>query len=166
VQFCGDCPDTLVAAAKQLPTGTFDAVDLNCGCPQGIAKRGHYGAFLLSEGDLIEAIIRRWDMELPCPVTCKIRLVVGRHAEQDLQTTLNLASSLEAAGLSVLCVHGRTKEQKGQSTGPCDWDAIAAVRRRLGIPVIANGGIETYEDALRCLNHTGCDGVMSSEALL
>eukprot|EP00747_Dinoflagellata_sp_TGD_P166755 gnl/TRDRNA2_/TRDRNA2_190042_c0_seq1.p1 gnl/TRDRNA2_/TRDRNA2_190042_c0~~gnl/TRDRNA2_/TRDRNA2_190042_c0_seq1.p1 ORF type:complete len:417 (-),score=71.86 gnl/TRDRNA2_/TRDRNA2_190042_c0_seq1:87-1301(-) len=163
VQFCGDDPETLTSAAKQLPVGTHDAVDLNCGCPQGIAKRGHYGAFLLTEKDLLESIVKRMDSELTVPVTAKIRLL---HKAPDLQDTLNLASTLEAAGLSVLCVHGRTKEMKGQSVGVCDWDSIAAVRRRVNIPVIANGGIETYEDATRCLEATGCDAVMSSEALL
>jgi len=161
-QFCGDDPDTLLAAAQQLPAGSFDAVDLNLGCPQGIARRGHYGAFLLSERDLLEAIVRRLDSELPVPVTVKMRLL----AADDLQETLALASALEAAGASAICLHGRTKEMKGQFTGPCNWDAIAAVRRRVNVPVIANGGIQTYQDVVKCFEATGCDAVMSSEALL
>jgi len=161
-QFCGDDPSTLLAAAQQLPAGTFDAVDLNLGCPQGIARKGHYGAFLLSERDLLEGIVRKLDTNLPVPVTVKMRLV----STGDLQDTLALASALEAAGASAICLHGRTKEMKGQSTGPCDWDAIAALRRRVSVPLIANGGIQTYEDATRCLQATGCDAVMSSEALL
>ncbi|CAK8992826.1 tRNA-dihydrouridine(16/17) synthase [NAD(P)(+)]-like (tRNA-dihydrouridine synthase 1-like) [Durusdinium trenchii] len=80
--------------------------------------------------------------------------------------TLNLASRLEAAGASVLCLHGRTKEMKGQFTGPCDWEAIAAVRKRVNIPLIANGGIQTFQDVERCLAATGANAVMSSEALL
>lgn len=162
VQFCGDDPETILAAAKRLPEGKFDAVDLNLGCPQGIARKGHYGAFLLTEGDLIRAIVRKLDTELTTPVTVKIRMV----NKDDLQDTLNLASSLEAAGASVLCFHGRTKEMKGQFTGQCDWEAIAAMKKRLTIPVIANGGIHTHEDVVRCLNATGCDAVMSSEAIL
>mmetsp|Transcript_129285 Transcript_129285/g.360067 ORF Transcript_129285/g.360067 Transcript_129285/m.360067 type:complete len:425 (-) Transcript_129285:27-1301(-) len=162
VQFCGDDPSTLLAAAQQLPAGTFDAVDLNLGCPQGIARKGHYGAFLLSERDLLEGIVRRLDASLPVPVTVKMRLV----SADDLQDTLSLASALEAAGASAICLHGRTKEMKGQFTGPCNWDAIAAVRQRVSVPLIANGGIRTYEDVTRCLEATGCDAVMSSEALL
>jgi tRNA-dihydrouridine synthase 1 len=56
VQFCGDDPATLLAAAR-LVQHRCDAIDLNCGCPQGIARRGHYGAFLLDEPELIEAIV-------------------------------------------------------------------------------------------------------------
>ncbi|CAE7403238.1 Dus1l [Symbiodinium necroappetens] len=126
-------------AAKLLPPNSVDAVDLNCGCPQGIARKGHYGAFLLSEPEVIEGIVRTLDRELAVPSTVKIRLVNAN----ELQDTLKLVSRLEAAGASVLCLHGRTKEMKGQSTGPPNWDAIAAVKRRVGIPLIANGGIHT-----------------------
>jgi len=163
VQFCGDNPQTLLDAARQLPAGSFDAVDLNLGCPQGIARRGHYGAFLLSERDLLEGIVRTLDSELPVPVTIKMRLV---STASDLQDTMALASGLEAAGASVVTLHGRTKEMKGQSTGPCNWDAIAAVKKRLHVPVIANGGIHTYDDVVRCFEATGCDAVMSSESIL
>ena len=55
-QFCGDDPATLLAAAS-LAQGECDAIDLNCGCPQAIARRGHYGAFLLEEPDLIVRIV-------------------------------------------------------------------------------------------------------------
>lgn len=161
-QFCGDDPQTVLAAAKLLPPGSVDAVDLNCGCPQGIARKGHYGAYLLSEPDVIEGIVSTLDKELSVPSTVKIRLV-NNH---ELQDTLNLVSRLEAAGASVLCLHGRTKEMKGQFTGPADWDAIAAVRKRVGIPLIANGGIQTFQDVERCLQATGANAVMSSEALL
>ncbi|CAJ1413520.1 unnamed protein product [Effrenium voratum] len=161
-QFCGDDPQTVLKAAQLLPPGSVDAVDLNCGCPQGIARKGHYGAYLLSEPDVIEGIVRTLDQELSVPSTVKIRLVNDR----ELQDTLNLVSRLEAAGASVLCLHGRTKEMKGQFTGPCNWDAIRAVRKRVGIPFIANGGIQSFDDVERCLQATGADAVMSSEALL
>merc|ERR1712008_106015 len=111
-------------------------------------------------GDLLERIVRHLDTNLSVPVTVKMRLV----NTDCLQETIALASALEAAGASVICLHGRTKEMKGQNTGPCNWDAIAAVKQRVGVPLIANGGIETYKDALRCMEATGCDAVMSSEA--
>lgn len=163
VQFCGDDPATMVAAAKHCET-QCDAVDINLGCPQGIARKGHYGAFLLEEGDLVESIVRTMDAELAVPVTCKIRLL--RPEPEYLQDTLNLARRLEAAGASLLTVHGRTKEMKGQHTGPVDWEAVKMIKSQMGIPVFVNGGIETFEDVERCLALTGADGVMSSEGLL
>lgn len=163
VQFCGDDPATMVAAAKHVQ-GQCDAVDINLGCPQGIARKGHYGAYLLEEGDLIESIVRTMDAELAVPVTCKIRLL--RPGLEHLQDTLKLCHRLEAAGCSLLTVHGRTKEMKGQHTGLVDWEACRLVKSQMGIPVLVNGGIETFQDVERCLAQTGCDGVMSSEGLL
>ena len=66
----------------------------------------------------------------------------------------------------MLVVHGRTREHKKQDTGKANWYMIKRVKESLKIPVIANGGIANYEDCIKCLEYTGCDGVMSSEAIL
>ena len=63
-------------------------------------------------------------------------------------------------------MHGRTKEQNKQLVGTSNWDLIRRIKETVSIPVIANGGIETYEDYQRCLEYTGADAVMSSEGLL
>ena len=57
-QLCGDDPDTVLKAAQMLED-EVDAIDLNFGCPQGIARRGHYGAYLLSEPLLIQSIVKK-----------------------------------------------------------------------------------------------------------
>ena len=156
-QFCGDDPATLLAAARYVQD-RCDAVDLNCGCPQGIARRGHYGAFLLDEPDLIERIVHTLARGLKIPVFVKIRVLPS------IDATLALAQRLEAAGCQMLTVHGRTREQK---TGcACAWDTIALLKRSLRIPVVANGGVEQPEDLERCLAATKCDAVMTSEAAL
>lgn len=99
----------------------------SCGVRQGIAKRGHYGAFLLEEWELLERLVSTLAQNLSVPVTCKIRLLPS------LDDTIQLCHILVRAGCSLLTVHGRTKEQKKDQTGPCDWDAIrriVEVRRR------------------------------------
>jgi len=159
VQFCGNDPQTILAAAK-LVENDCDEVNLNLGCPQGIARRGRYGAFLLTETELLEDIVSTLHKNLKVPVTCKIRLL------STLEATIELAQRLEAAGCAILTVHGRTKEQKKLMTGAVDWHAIRAIKEAVGIPVIANGGIETLEDVERCLAVTTADGVMTSEAVL
>ena len=160
VQFCGDDPAVLLAAAR-LVEHRCDAIDLNLGCPQGIARRGHYGAFLLEEQGLLERIVGTLSgAGLAVPITCKVRVL------PTVEATVRLAQALERAGASVLAVHGRTKEQKKQFTGAVDWAAIAAIKRAVRVPVIANGGVGTYACVQACLAATGCDAVMSSEAVL
>ena len=71
-QFCGNDARILQKAAE-LVQHQCDAIDLNLGCPQGIAKRGNYGAFLLEQVDVVEEIVRHLSSTLTIPVTCKIR---------------------------------------------------------------------------------------------
>lgn len=160
VQFCGDDPQTMANAAAHVHTQCA-AVDINLGCPQGIARKGHYGSFLLTETNLLEEIVRTMDRTVACPVTCKIRKV-----SKEVQDTMHLVYALEAAGCSVLTVHGRTKEEKGQHVREADWETIKLIKQRTSIPVVANGGIGCYDDYLKCMEYTGVDAVMSSEALL
>jgi len=159
-QFAGHDPSILLAAARHVEH-KVDAVDLNLGCPQHIAKRGRYGSFLLEEEDLVVEIVRTLSAGLAVPVTCKIRLFRG-----DLPRTLNLCRRLQEAGCAMLTVHGRNRHQNKQTVGSCDFGAIAQIKAALRIPVVANGGIATLQDVVSCLDATGADGVMSSEAAL
>jgi len=158
-QFCANDPDTLLAAAR-LVEDRCDAVDINFGCPQGIARRGKYGAFLLEDTELVCSLVNILHRHLNIPVTAKIRLL------PDLQQTLYLAERIQEAGASILTVHGRTKEMKQQFTGLADWDAIKTVREKMTIPVFSNGNIQYFDDVQKCMDHTGCCGVMSAEGLL
>jgi tRNA-dihydrouridine synthase 1 len=83
-----------------------DAIDLNFGCPQGIAKRGNYGSFLLSSPDLIVSLISHLHRNLKVPITAKIRIL------PDEEQTIALVRRIEMAGAYLITVHGRTKEQK------------------------------------------------------
>jgi len=160
-QFCGHDPVVLLAAGK-LVQDRCDGVDINLGCPQKIAKRGRYGAYLLKDADLLERIVSTLSQGLRVPVSCKIRLVTG----PDLEPTLELARRLERAGCKLLTVHGRFLEQNKHLVGSCDWDAIRRIKQVVSIPVVANGGIATPDDARACVAATGVDGVMSCEAVL
>lgn len=94
------------------------------------------------------------------PVTCKIRCLPS---EED---TLHLARKIQAAGASLLTVHGRTRDHNKNTVGPANHAAIRRIKKELDIPVIVNGGISDFKDVQMALEFTGCDGVMSSESIL
>lgn len=158
-QLAGHDPDTMVRAGLLLQ-GSVDAIDINLGCPQAIARKGRYGAYLLPDVERVCQIIRALVSELDVPVTCKVRLLPSAAA------TLDACRRFEDAGASALAVHGRRREQNKQYCGAADWAAIAQVRAALSVPLIANGGVSCADDVAACLAATGADAVMSSEALL
>ncbi|CAK7230195.1 tRNA dihydrouridine synthase [Sporothrix curviconia] len=161
VQFCANDPEALLGAARQVAP-YCDAVDLNLGCPQGIARKGHYGAFLQEEPELIAKLIRTLHENLDVPVTAKIRLLDTPEA------SLQYARTVLAAGASILTVHGRRREQKGHMTGIADWKMLRYLRENLPKETVlfANGNVLEHGDVERCLAATGFDGVMSAEGLL
>ncbi|KAL3232565.1 tRNA-dihydrouridine(16/17) synthase [NAD(P)(+)] [Nakaseomyces bracarensis] len=161
VQFCANDPEYLLEAAK-LVEDKCDAVDLNLGCPQGIAKKGHYGSFLMEEWELIHKLIRTLHDNLKVPVTAKIRVF------PEQQKTLDYAKMVLDAGAQFLTVHGRLREQKGQKTGLADWDIIKFLRKELPQDTVffANGNILYPEDIERCSEYINCDAVMSAEGNL
>ncbi|KAM5357641.1 hypothetical protein ACJZ2D_016065 [Fusarium nematophilum] len=161
VQFCANDPDALLVAAKQVAP-YCDAVDLNLGCPQGIARKGHYGAFLQEDQDLIFRLINILHKELAVPVTAKIRILETK------EQTLAYAQNVLKAGASILTVHGRRREQKGHLTGLADWKMIRFLRDSLPkeTVIFANGNILQEGDIEQCLEVTGADGVMSAEGNL
>eukprot|EP00581_Thalassiosira_minuscula_P019469 CAMPEP_0183718586 /NCGR_PEP_ID=MMETSP0737-20130205/11812_1 /TAXON_ID=385413 /ORGANISM="Thalassiosira miniscula, Strain CCMP1093" /LENGTH=394 /DNA_ID=CAMNT_0025948175 /DNA_START=37 /DNA_END=1218 /DNA_ORIENTATION=+ len=162
-QLCANNKEILLQGAKLLECHV-DAVDLNCGCPTKVAKRGRFGAYLLESGEYLVSIVKHLAENLSIPVTVKVRLL----PHQDINKSLDLYRKLVDAGAALLTVHGRTRYNKGENTSRADWDAIRKVVKSVGdrVPVIANGSISSLDDACACLTATGADGVMSSEAIL
>ncbi|KAG4943629.1 hypothetical protein AAZX31_17G162600 [Glycine max] len=159
VQFCANDPDVLLAAARKVEP-FCDYVDINLGCPQRIAKRGYYGAFLMDNLPLVKSLVEKLAVNLQVPVSCKIRLF------PNLEDTLKYARMLEEAGCMLLAVHGRTRDEKDGKKFRADWNAIRAVKNAVRIPVLANGNIRHMDDVRDCLEETGVEGVLSAETLL
>lgn len=161
VQFCANKPEDLLEAAEYVAP-FCDAVDLNLGCPQGIAKKGAYGAFLQEDQKLIYNLINKLHLNLPVPVTAKIRILENK------EKTLEYAQRVLKAGASILTVHGRVRDAKGHKTGLADWTYIRYLRDHLPkeTVIFANGNILLRGDIEKCLEATGADAVMSAEGNL
>ncbi|XP_027918968.1 tRNA-dihydrouridine(16/17) synthase [NAD(P)(+)]-like isoform X1 [Vigna unguiculata] len=159
VQFCANDPDVLLEAARKVEP-YCDYVDINLGCPQRIAKRGNYGAFLMDNLPVVKSLVEKLAENLQVPVSCKIRLF------PNLEDTLKYARMLEEAGCMLLAVHGRTRDEKDGKKFRADWKAIRAVKNAVRIPVLANGNIRHMDDVRDCLEETEVEGVLSAETLL
>ena len=161
-QLAGHDPAVVLCSARLIEEhGGVDAIDLNFGCPQKIARKGRYGAFLLEEPELVLTLVRTLARELSIPVTAKLRLL-----PEGAAATAELCARLEEAGASALTLHGRTRLQNKHLSGRADWAAIKAAREATSLPLVANGGISCADDVLACREETGASAVMSSEALL
>jgi tRNA-dihydrouridine synthase 1 len=161
-QLCGNDPEIVGKASAIMAKSEkmkLSAVDLNLGCPQGIAKRGYYGAFLQEDLPRILLIIEEMK-KCGIPVTAKIRIL------STIEKTIEYAKALEHAGISLLTIHGRERHQKGTVTGLADWNHIKSVIDKMNIPVFANGNILYYDDIKKCMDATGAVGVMVAETNL
>lgn len=169
VQLFGSEPEYMAEAARLIYENSYRgttsecppvAIDINMGCPvQKVVSNGE-GSALLKDPALAARIAEAVVLATPLPVTVKIR--TGWDASSI--NAVEVARRLEAAGVSLVCVHGRTREQ--MYAPRADWGQIAAVKRALSIPVVGNGDIFSPSDALKMLDETGCDGVMIGRGAL
>ena len=156
-----DCrPDFMGEAAEKAVAEGAQTVDINMGCPVNkITKKGG-GSSLLRQPEVAEAIVKTVVNAVNVPVSVKTR--IGWN-EQEINI-LDFAQRLEDAGAQMLTLHGRTRSQG--YNGKAQWYWIKKVKDILSIPVIANGDIFSVDDAIRCLEETGADGVMCSRGTL
>lgn len=104
-QFAGDDPEYLVKAGKMIQDQVV-AIDLNLGCPQKIARKGNYGAYLLPKTELVVSLLTAMVQELDVPITAKLRVLPTEYA------TLKMVEAVEKCGVQMITLHGRTAEGK------------------------------------------------------
>jgi tRNA-dihydrouridine synthase B len=161
VQIAGtDATMMAEAAAYNVDRGA-QIIDINMGCPAKKVCNKWAGSALMQDEPLAIAIAQAVvDACTPrgVPVTLKMR--TGWSASH--RNAVRLARAFEQAGVQMLTVHGRTREQ-GYG-GSAEYDTIAAVKRAVRIPVVANGDIATPEQARHVLAATGADAIMIGRA--
>ena len=156
LQIFGNDPATMAEAARRLsepPEGVRPvAIDINMGCPVKKIFSNGEGSALMRSPSLIEKITEAVRLATDLPVTVKMRAGISA----DSINAVDCALAAEAGGASLVCVHGRTREQ--MYGGLADREIIGRVKRALKIPLIANGDVTDGESALALLNETGADG--------
>lgn len=169
VQIFGSEPSFMAEAAKMIVENSYrgttslftpTAIDINMGCPVPKVVSNGEGSALLKNPDLAAEIVEAVVKAVDIPVTVKIRIGWDKNSINAVE----MAKRLEAAGATLICVHGRTREQ--QYAPYADWTQIAAVKKAVNIPVIGNGDIFTPNDAVKMMNETGCDGIMIGRGAL
>ena len=158
IQIAGSQADELAYSAQQALKFGADIIDINMGCPAKKVCNKAAGSALMQDEALVKSILNAVVSAVDIPVTLKMR--TGWNVSNKNAPTI--AKIAEEAGIQMLSVHGRTREDK--YTGMAEYDTIKAVKSQVGIPVIANGDITSAKKAQSVLQYTGADGVMVGRA--
>jgi tRNA-dihydrouridine synthase C len=161
VQLLGGDPGRLAEAARTAVACGARAVDLNFGCPAPTVNRHDGGATLLRYPDRIRSIVAAVRAALPAEIPVSAKLRLGWDDPGAIH--LNAERAAEG-GAAWLTIHARTRLQ-GYNP-PVFWRPIGEVRRRLGLPVVANGDIWTLDDFRRCREETGAEHFMIGRSAL
>ncbi|KAI8895029.1 tRNA-dihydrouridine synthase [Globomyces pollinis-pini] len=155
------------ADAAELVAKYVNGVDINCGCPQKWAIGEGIGSYLMTAPetvkDIVDQVKRRTapikmsnGQSFPCSI--KIRI------HDDVKETVELVRRAEKVGVDWITVHGRTKKQR--NTEDVNMDYIKIVKEHSSVPVFANGGVTTKNEAEHLVDYTKTDGVMVAQGLL
>jgi tRNA-dihydrouridine synthase B len=161
VQIAGADPDMMAQAARFNVARGAEIIDINMGCPAKKVCNLSAGSALMRVPDQVQSILSAVIQAVRhdgVPVTLKMRTGFDRSH----RNAVALATMAEGLGVSMITIHGRTREDKYQ--GQAEYDTIAEVKSRINIPVVANGDIDSPERARQVLQYTKADAVMIGRA--
>jgi tRNA-dihydrouridine synthase B len=141
-------------AVERLHRLDAQGIDLNLGCPAPNMRKQGAGCFLTDDPEQVRNLVAILRRSTALPLSAKIRL----GTTLDESRLIEFCRMLEGEGVDLLSVHGRLHGEKFCRRPRWDW--IGKVKRALAIPLLANGGIFSVDDAKRCLEESGADGLM------
>ena len=158
VQLAGREACWMAEAARIAEGNGADIIDINMGCPAKKVTGGYSGSALMRDPDHALSLIEATVNAVSVPVTLKMRLGWDGNSINAPE----IARRAEEAGIRLVTIHGRTRMQFYE--GRADWDAIRRVRDAVSIPLVANGDVDSPEDAAEILKRSGADAVMVGRA--
>ena len=158
VQIAGADPAQMADAARDNVARGAQIIDINMGCPAKKVCNAAAGSALLSDETLVAAILHAVVRAVDVPVTLKMRT----GPTPSMRNAVAIARIAQDAGIAGLAIHGRTRAC--QFVGAVEYETIRAVKREVGLPVFANGDVDTPQRARAVLARTGADGLMIGRA--
>jgi tRNA-dihydrouridine synthase C len=161
VQLLGQHPQWLAEnAVRAIELGSH-GVDLNFGCPAKTVNKSMGGAILLREPETLFKIVSAVRKAVPAEhkVTAKMRL-----GFDDKSLAFENAAAINDAGADLLVIHARTKVEGYKP--PAFWPWIADIKKRVKVPIIANGEIWSKQNALDCQLQSNCQNIMLGRGAL
>lgn len=152
-QLFGHEPEMFAEAVRTLEPRANASIDINMGCPVPKVVKNFEGSALMNNPKLAQECVKACVENTKKPVSIKMRI-----GFKDDSIAVDFAKMMEDAGASMITVHGRTREQ--YYSGKANWQKIKEVKQAVSIPVVGNGDVFSYEDAVRMVNETGVDAVM------
>ncbi|HOJ49572.1 MAG TPA: tRNA-dihydrouridine synthase family protein [Spirochaetota bacterium] len=163
IQLFGSEPEDFVKAIKIIKEKdkSYNIFDINMGCPVKKVIKTGAGSALLKNPEKVYKIVKSIrDIFPDITLSAKIRLGFDNNSRNYLE----ISSAIEEAKANFITVHGRTRTQL--YSGEVDYNAIAEIKEKLNIPVIANGNIFTPEIAKKVIENTKCDGIMLARGII
>ena len=158
IQIAGSEADQLAESAVQAIGFGADIIDINMGCPAKKVCNKAAGSALMQNEKLVADILNAVVASVDIPVTLKMR--TGWSEEN--KNAPAIAKIAEEAGIQMIAIHGRTREQK--YLGEAEYETVARVVSNANIPIVVNGDITSAEKAKKVLDYTAADAVMLGRA--
>ena len=158
-QLSGHKPKMIASCAKYLEQFA-DMIDINMGCPVNKVVKGTDGSALMRNVNLAQDIVKEVKTSINVPLSVKFRL--GYTADE--MNYVEFGQKMQEAGADFITLHARTRSQ--MYSGHADWEKIRLLKQNVDVPVFANGDIKSIEDAEKCMEISGADGVAIGRGIL
>lgn len=160
VQLFGSDPYIISEMAKKIDHDGIYCFDVNMGCPVPKVVNNGEGSALMKDpkkiGKIVDALVKAVDK----PVTIKIRAGFS----PETINAVDVCKIAEANGVSMITIHGRTREQ--YYSGKANWEIIRQAKESVKVPIIGNGDVVDGKTLKAMLEQTACDGVMVGRAAM